>query len=168
MYDVLGMLHELFGIHHKEVLFFHMFARAVCVYILGIILVRLDRRFMTMRTSSNFFLYILLGSVLATAIVGKLFYEILGMAILIMALNWFIGYLEYILQIRHLIEGEPVLLIENGKINHKHLRWFSITEKELIMLLRLQKNTDNLNLVDRSYFEINGEISFIMKSDNKR
>lgn len=57
------------------------------MYVVGIILGRMNRRFIGRRTVANFFLFVFIGSVLAAAIIGDLFYEILGMAIAIIIKN---------------------------------------------------------------------------------
>lgn len=64
---------------------------------------------------------------------------------------------------RRVIEDEPLLLIEKGRILHKQLKKTRITVESLLMDLRLN-NTANPLEVDYAILESNGKISVIKKS----
>ncbi|GAA0359874.1 DUF421 domain-containing protein [Bacillus horti] len=61
---------------------------------------------------------------------------------------------------RRIVEDEPLILIENGKILEKELRKTKITVESLMMDLRL-RNAADLNEVDYAVLESNGQISVI-------
>lgn len=65
---------------------------------------------------------------------------------------------------RRIIEDEPLLLIENGKILNKQLKKAKVTLESLIMDLRLRDAAD-LNEVDYAILESNGQISVIKKAE---
>jgi len=134
---------------------------------LGIVLGRLNRRFIGMRTVSNFYLFIFIGSILATAIIGPghLFFKILSMVIIILIFNWLILLLSvYVSWFGIIIQGNPIILIDHGKIQKHGLKKSLITEKELMALLRYQTNTDEISNVEKAYFENSGHISFVLKN----
>ena len=64
---------------------------------------------------------------------------------------------------RRVIEDEPIILIEKGKILHKELTKAKITVESLLMDMRLQ-NASDLSEVDYAVLESNGQISVIKKS----
>jgi uncharacterized membrane protein YcaP (DUF421 family) len=64
---------------------------------------------------------------------------------------------------RRVIEDEPIIIIEKGKILHKELTKAKITVESLLMDMRLQDAAD-LNEVDYAVLESNGQISVIKKS----
>lgn len=149
-----------------ELSIWHMIFRAIIVYVIGIILARFNRRFMAFRTTNNFFLFILIGSILAFSIIGPLFYETLGMAIFIIVLNWFIVVIGYYWSgFNIMIQGNPIILIDDGIILNKALNKCFITERELLSLLRSQTNSENIGNVKKAYLEITGQISFVLKKN---
>jgi uncharacterized membrane protein YcaP (DUF421 family) len=157
-------LNDLFGIYHQRLLLVHMIWRVLVVYLLGIILIRVNRRFMTLRTSNNFFLFIFIGSILATSLIGPFFYEVLGMVLFIMFVNWLVVVTGYHFRwFKRIVEGKPALLIDNGRVQRKTLNRYFITEEELIEFCRIRTNVADLTKVEKAYFERNGEISFIIK-----
>jgi len=160
----IAFINNLLGVGNEHLTFFHLIFRSMLVYIICLLLMRLNRRFIAIRTTSNFFLYVFIGSILATAIVEPLFYEILGMVIFLMLFNWLIAVLEnYFPFLKIFIEGKQIILIDNGKVNKDELKKYFISERELSRLLRIKTNTADLSNVEKSYLENSGQISFILK-----
>ncbi|WNF35191.1 DUF421 domain-containing protein [Bacillaceae bacterium IKA-2] len=88
----------------------------------------------------------------------------LSAAALISSLHLSLSYLALKMpRFRRVIEDEPILLIEKGKILHKELTKAKITVESLMMDLRLQDAID-LSEVDYAVLESNGQISVIKKS----
>lgn len=141
-----------------------MIWRCLTVYMLGILLTRFNKRFMAFRTVNNFYLFIFIGSVLASSIVGNLFYETLGMAIFIIFVNWLVVVLGYYsVRFKTIIEGKPIEIISHGIIDKKQLNKLFISEQDLLSLLRSETNSSDLRDVEKAYFESSGQISFVMK-----
>lgn len=63
---------------------------------------------------------------------------------------------------RRIIEDEPIILIEKGKILNKQLRKVKMTLESLLMDIRLQGAS--IDEVDYAILESNGQISIIKKS----
>ena len=162
--NFLSVLDRLLGTKVQELLIWHMVCRAIVVYGIGIILAQFNKRFMAFRTTNNFFLFILIGSVLASSIIGNHFYETLGMGIIIILLNWVVVVIGYYWPaFNSMIQGDPIMLVDNGVILTPALNKCFITERELLSLLRVQTNSEDMSNVEKSYFEITGDISFILK-----
>ncbi len=162
--SILSVINNFFGVDAVHLTVWHMIARALCVYILGIFLTRLNKRFMGYTTVSDFFLYIIIGSILAAAITGPLFYETLGMAIFLLVLNWLVVVIDYyIIAFKIIVEGKPIVLVEDGKIQWKAMRKCFITEHDLHTLLRTQTGTSDVSKIEKAYLESSGHVSFILK-----
>ncbi len=66
-------------------------------------------------------------------------------------------------RLRPLLDGEPVILVEDGKVLPKNLGRERITEGELLAQARLE-GLDGIDGVRFAVLETNGQISFIRKS----
>lgn len=66
--------------------------------------------------------------------------------------------------IRKLIQGNPVLVIKNGKINEKKLRALRYSIDDLLEALRL-KDVFDIKSVDFAYVETNGSVSVKLKKN---
>jgi uncharacterized membrane protein YcaP (DUF421 family) len=162
--NIIEGVHHALGIHAPILTIWHMVFRALIVYFLGICITRLNKRFMGFTTVSDFFLYIIIGSILAYAITGPQFYETLGMAIILMLINWLVTIIDYyVINFKIIIEGQPLLLVQDGKIQWKAMRKCFITEHDLHTLLRTQTNTEDVSNIQKAYFESSGKVSFILK-----
>lgn len=89
----------------------------------------------------------------------------LSAAALISSLHLSLSYIALKMpRFRRVIEDEPILLIEKGRILHKELTKSKVTVESLMMDLRLQGAID-LSAVDYAVLESNGQISIIKKSE---
>jgi uncharacterized membrane protein YcaP (DUF421 family) len=140
-----------------------MMARAVVVYFLGICLIRFNRRFMSLRTTFNFFLFILMGSILGAAIVGQLeFFITLIVIIFLMLLDYLFTMLVfYFPSIGALVKGNPEILVRDGNIDWSMMKKHLITQDELMEALHRMNATD-MHKVRYAYFETDGTITIIL------
>ena len=69
-------------------------------------------------------------------------------------------------RLRPLLDGEPVILVEDGKLLPKNLGRERITEGELLAQARLE-GLDGIDGVRFAVLETNGQISFIRKSGRR-
>lgn len=67
---------------------------------------------------------------------------------------------------RQIVDGQPTILIKNGSIIKKKLKWTRTNIDELTLLLRKSKVFD-LKEVDYAILETNGELSVLKKSKYK-
>jgi uncharacterized membrane protein YcaP (DUF421 family) len=65
--------------------------------------------------------------------------------------------------LRPVLEGEPIILIEDGKVIEKNVRAQRLTQEEIAAAARIQ-NVSSLDEVRWGVLETNGQISFIKKS----
>jgi uncharacterized membrane protein YcaP (DUF421 family) len=65
-----------------------------------------------------------------------------------------------------LVEGDPTLVVENGKVVEDSLGSGGLSERELMALLRIEGIRD-LGEIERAYFENNGRISVFRQAQGK-
>lgn len=74
------------------------------------------------------------------------------------AVAWFAGFLAInSIKARKLIEGEPVIVIQNGKILDRNMAKLNYTLGDLEMQLR-EKDVFNVNEVEFALLEVNGKL----------
>lgn len=163
---VYQLVNNFLGLDLQLLGFWHMIWRGLIVFLLGITIIKFNKRFMTQRTEFNFFLFIMLGSILATSITGNApFFAVLGMVIILLILNLILIKLSfYFHSIEIIVKGEPLLLIKDGEFQWHAMRRCSISPDDLRMKLRLQYGSNDLENVKLAYMESNGDISFILKT----
>lgn len=70
-------------------------------------------------------------------------------------------------RIRVLLEGEPIMIIKNGKIIEEALKSTKLNLDDLSMLLR-SKDVFSITEVDYAILESNGELSILKKQENQQ
>ena len=65
------------------------------------------------------------------------------------------------------LEGEPVLVVDNGRIVELSLGAGTLSRRELLMELR-QQGIRNVGELERAFFEPNGKISVLQASQDKQ
>lgn len=148
-----------------ELTFWHLTIRMLIIYILGIVTLRLQRQFMTIRTPFTYMLNIIIGSVFANAIIGTVPYlPVLGMAIVMNAITWFIALITfYFPGFEKIIKGKPEILIKDGQIQWQVMRKNLITKDELMDSVHRLTKTNDLSHIKIAYFENSGRITFVIK-----
>jgi uncharacterized membrane protein YcaP (DUF421 family) len=66
-------------------------------------------------------------------------------------------------RLRPILEGEPIVIIQNGKLLDRNLKRERLTEDEVLEEARQQQIT-SLDDIERAVLENSGKISFIAKS----
>lgn len=69
-------------------------------------------------------------------------------------------------KLRSLIQGHPVIVIRDGKIDMKALKKLRMSVNDLMSLLR-QKDVFDISQVSYAIFETNGKISVLLKPENR-
>lgn len=83
----------------------------------------------------------------------------------IAVLSMFISYVGFRFPwIRPVLDGEPRILVQDGKLIEQNLRRERITREEIAEAARLQAQIESLDDVKWAVLETNGQISFIKKS----
>jgi uncharacterized membrane protein YcaP (DUF421 family) len=82
----------------------------------------------------------------------------------IFAWNYLIDWLNYrVPALQEWLEAPPLLLVQNGRVLHRHLRHEFVTEDELKSKLR-EKGVKDLSEVAEAHMESDGTVSVIKKS----
>jgi uncharacterized membrane protein YcaP (DUF421 family) len=94
-------------------------------------------------------------------------YSVTGMTLAlgtITLMTVLVSYLSFrFRRLRPLLDGEPIVMIQNGKVLDRNLKRERLTEEELAMEARLQQ-IDSLDKVEWAILEKGGQISFITKN----
>jgi uncharacterized membrane protein YcaP (DUF421 family) len=143
-----------------------MSMRGIILYALSMLSIRFNKKFLGIRTSSNFILFVMLGSMSAAAVTEEgLFLPIVFTIIILSAINKVISSLFfYFPWLEHFFTGKPVTLISNGEIQWHNMKTHFITRNDLLNALQTQLHTDSFSKVDFAYLAIDGTINFIIKS----
>ena len=139
-----------------------MVLRAILVYVLALVLVRLgSKRFLSQATAFDVIVAIMLGSVLSRAINGSApFVPTLLARGALVGVHWslavaatrspFVG---------SLLKGKPRLLIKDGQVQEKELRRANLSANDVDQALRLHSDQTDPAKIRRAYLERNGRIS---------
>ncbi len=169
MQEISDFLNGILGIGEDPLSLWHMVARAVFVYIVGLILVRVGKkRFISQFAAFDFILSIILGSVLSRAITGNSpFYPVLVAAFVLVALHWGLSSIAFFSGgFGEMIKGTTTLLIDDGKIQCDKMQESNIRRRDLEEALRIEMKTASLEHIKQARLERNGRISFIPKGSD--
>lgn len=165
------MLHDLFvtGVPVAEKL-----VRTLFVYLFLLIGLRLaGKRELGQLNPFDFVVLLLLSNTVQNAIIGNdnsLLGGLIG-ATALLIVNWFVvRYLYTHPAIARIIEGDPDLLIQKGKLRVEHLKRELITPEELEAAARRQ-GIEGLHNVETCRLEVGGALTFVAKEpsdDEKR
>ncbi len=164
--EVGSLLNRVLGLDAPELAWWQMMIRALVVYVLVIVLVRLgNKRFMAKGTAFDLVLVIILGSVASRAITGNApFFGALAAALALVGLHWVFAALAFHFdRLGGWLKGQPRLLVQNGELQWQALRHSHITEKDILEALRTQTEGTDLSPVKEAWLERNGEISFVLR-----
>jgi len=152
------------GIEPKQLTFLQISIRAVIVFVVTIVMVRLStKRSLAEKTAFDAVLVVILGSMLARAINGSgPFFATLGGGLILVLLHRFFGLTAYYSHaFGILIKGKPAVLVQNGILQRKNMLWNHISEHDLQEDMRLEAQTEELSSIKVARLERSGDISFI-------
>jgi uncharacterized membrane protein YcaP (DUF421 family) len=141
--------------------------RAVVLYVFIVFVMRvIGRRELSSMTPFDLVLLIILGDAIQQGLTQD-DYSVTG-AILAVAtiatLQVLTSYLSYrSKKARTVLEGDPIVLVDHGRIVHGNLKRERMTEDEVAEEMR-QQQIASLDEVEWAIIEANGAISFIKKS----
>jgi len=145
--------------------FEHMMIRAVVIYCVGLVIVRIGKNRLLGRTTGfDIVLAFILGSLLSRGINGAAPpLPTLAAATALVMLHWLVSALSsHNARIERLVKGSQAVLIRNGELDRRTLRRKEVSEKDLEEVLRLNANVEDLSRVRNAYLERNGEISTVL------
>ncbi|HEY2148964.1 MAG TPA: YetF domain-containing protein [Pirellulales bacterium] len=163
-----GVLEQIFGGDkpHPDLAFYQIAARAIVVYLIGLIIVRIGKsRIVARITAIDIINAFILGSLLSRGITGSA--SISGTSVAtaaIVACHWLLTALSCRWHwFGTLLKGRYIRpLVKDGKMQLDNLRRSHISEHDLMEELRL-RGVEDLDQVAHAYKERNGEISVITK-----
>ena len=148
-----------------------MALRAIVIYAFTLALVRLgSKRFLGKGTAFDVIIGIMIGSVMSRAINGSApFLPTLLGGVVLVGLHWLFAVLAFHTDwFGSFVKGEPVLLIEDGKIQRQGMRRGSVSAHDLAQALRMQGNQTDPAKVELAYLERSGDISVIPRKSEPR
>lgn len=153
------------GVNHLRLVAI-MSLRGILIYVLAIVSIRLNKKFLGIRTSYNFILFVMLGSMFADAITYEsLFLPITSTIIILSLTNRMVSILFFHYpKLESFFVGTPVLLVSNGEIQWHNMRSQLITGSDLLNALQTQLHTDSFAKIDFAYLSTDGTIHFVLKS----
>ncbi len=166
-------LHTLLGIgaQPRDLTFLQVSVRGVIVFIATLIMMRLgSKRSLAEKTAFDAVFVVIVGSMLARAINGsEAFFPTLGTGFALVLLHRFFGVAAYYSHFFGLlIKGEPVVLVQDGRLQRRNMLWEHISKHDLEEDMRLDAQTDDLSKIQVARLERSGDISFIKANGVKQ
>jgi uncharacterized membrane protein YcaP (DUF421 family) len=165
MQEIDGWLDRVLGLglESKDISVLQMSLRAVIVYVVTVVIVRLGKkRFMGRTTAFDVILGIMLGSIVSRAITGNApFFPALAASAVLVAMHWlFSGVALQWHGFGWAIKGAPELLVRDGTMDEQVMRKAHMTEHDLWEDLR-GKSVSDLKQVSEAHLERSGQLSVI-------
>ena len=159
------LLNQFFG-EGNDLNALQMSCRGVVVFFIALVLIRISgRRSFGIRTALDNIISISLGAILSRAVVGASdFVPVIVTCFVIVLMHRFFGwFIANGKRFGRLMEGDKILLYDNGKFIDVNLKKALVCEEDIMQGVRKSALTEDLSLVDKVYIERNGEISAIKK-----
>ncbi len=165
MGDIRGWLDGLLGLglESRDLTVLQMGLRAVIVYVVTVLIVRLGKtRFMGRATAFDVILGIMLGSVVSRAVTGNApLVPTLAAAAVLVAMHWLFSIVALHWHgFGWMVKGRSVVLVRRGQVDEEVMRKTHMTEHDLWEDLR-GKSVADLTGVDEARLERNGQLSVI-------
>src|SRR4051812_19902195 len=151
------------GLESKELGIGQMALRAVVVYVVTVLMVRLGKkRFMGQSTAFDVILGIMLGSIVSRAITGNApFVPALCAAAVLLAMHWQFSALAFRSHLfGEAIKGDPRVLVRDSAIDREAMRQAHMSEGDLWEDLR-GEGVSRLEQVAEARLERSGRLSVI-------
>lgn len=142
--------------------------RPILVYVALLLAFRfLSKRDLTQNTTFDLLIVLLLSNVVQNALIGEdnsILGALVGAATLLLLSTGLNRWTAKSIKARRLLEGEPILLVHNGKMLEENMKTYAISRPDLNAGLRGQ-NMITLEDVRYAFLELDGTISVIRKSE---
>lgn len=150
--------------------YLHVIISSAVVYIFITIAIRLfGKKELAQLSTLDIVFVLLISNAVQNAMVGS-DTSLLGGLIAagtLFTLNFLFKYLLFrSKELTHLLEGEPVILVSEGKVRDKNLRKMEITTDELLETIH-EHGVQSIHEVNLAILEVDGNIS-VMSSDFKK
>src|SRR4026209_2490094 len=148
----------------RDLTFLQVSVRGVIVFIATLIMMRLgSKRSLAEKTAFDAVFVVIIGSRLARAINGsEAFFPTLGTGFVLVLLHRLFGLAAYYSHFfGFLVKGEPVVLVQDGRLQRRNMLWENISKHDLEEDMRLDAKTEDLSQIQVARLERSGDISFI-------
>lgn len=152
------------SLQSHDLQFGHMAARALVVFVFGLVLARVaDRRCLGRNAGFDAMLVIILGSVLSRGVNGQAaFFPTLGASAVLVLLHHVLAALAFRFHaFSWLVKGSSRVLIRRGELDQSALAQTKITLDDLTENLRLNGNIASLAEAKEARLERNGQVSVV-------
>src|SRR5918912_4555624 len=122
------------GLEGKDLNVPQMALRAVVVYVVAVLIVRIGKkRFMGRATAFDVILGIMLGSIVSRAVTGNApFFPALIVSGVLVAMHWLFSFIALRWHAFGVaVKGRPLLLVRDSRIEHQAMRKAHMTEQDL-------------------------------------
>ena len=145
--------------------------RSVIVYLLLLIIFRIaGKRTLSQITTFDLVLTLIISEAVQQALVDS-DNSMTNAFLLVIALVGFDILVSLVKQrsplIDRLIEGTPLVLIENGKLHYKYLKRERIDENEIMHAARSRLGAATMDEINYAVLEQDGEITIVLKKEEK-
>jgi len=159
------------GVEAREITAWQAALRAIVVYGFTLIIVRLGRqRLLGRATAFDVIFGIMIGSVMSRGINSSagLVPTLAGGTMLVVLHAVFSSLAYHTSWVGNLVKGNPVLLVEDGRIQENAMRGTSLSGQDLAEALRLEGNEPDPSTIRLAYLERNGTISIVTATREPR
>lgn len=160
-------IHELFG-QGSDLNIIQMSLRAIIIFFIAFMLIRFTgMRVFGIKSAFDICITIILGAVLARAIVGASpFFPTIMASLAVVTVHRIIAVVSVNNQkVSHFFKGRPVSLYKEGKLNDKNLRRCLLSFGDIMEEVRISLNQNSLDNIEEIFMERTGKISVIGKKE---
>jgi len=141
--------------------------RAAAMYVVLMVLFKVaGRRSLAELTTFDFVLLMIIGEATQQALLGDDFSLTNSIMIIVTLIAIDVGLSLAKLRsskISRLIDGEPTIIVENGKLLHERLRHSRLAEADVMEAARSAQGVETIDEIKFAILERNGKISVIRK-----
>lgn len=157
------------GLENKDISIGQMSLRAVVVFVLAIVMIRIaNKRFMGKNAALDVLLGIVFGSMVSRAITGNApFLPTLAASLVLVLMHWMLSAIAFRSQgFGTLVKGHDSTLVRDGEIQWEAMRKAHLTEHDLRESIRNSGEQPDVSQVASAHLERNGDISVIMRKSD--
>ena len=141
--------------------------RAAVAYVFILFLMRVvGRRELSSMEPSDVILLVVIGDLVQNGVTQS-DYSVVGVVLAAGTIGVLATLTAYVTfkwsRIRNVVEGEPVILVEDGKVIERNMKHERLTPGEVMEQARLQQGVESLDDVRWAVLETSGSISIVKK-----
>ena len=158
------LINNILGLDVEKLEPYQMASRAVVIFFISLILVRIGGiRTFGKQSIFDTLSTLMLGAILGRCIVAdQSFFGSILATLILMLLHRLIALLTYkSKKLGKIFKGENIILMKNGKMLKENLARSQITENDIMDALRREMQINSLDRIKEVHLERSGDISFI-------